>query len=105
MRIGRALGLNVLAEGVETEEELEALSKIGCSRMQGYYLSKPISKQDFEREVASDQARWRMAMAEPASWCPPEEREGDTAPDLDGSPKDDDELLPALAHDARPGRS
>jgi diguanylate cyclase (GGDEF)-like protein len=105
VRIGRALGLNVLAEGVETEEELEALSKIGCSRMQGYYLSKPISKHDFEREVASDQAQWRMAMAEAASWCLPEERGGDAAPDLDGSPKDDDELLPALAHDARPGRS
>lgn len=46
------LGLKVLAEGVENREQLEFLKKNGCSLIQGYYYSKPLSGEkimDFSR--------------------------------------------------------
>lgn len=39
--MGKALGVAVVAEGVETAEQYEFLRAIGCDRMQGYYFSKP----------------------------------------------------------------
>lgn len=41
--MSRTLGVRVIAEGVETEEQLDFLRKEGCDLAQGYYLSKPIS--------------------------------------------------------------
>lgn len=38
-----------IAEGVETKEELEMLKSLGCTLIQGYYFSKPISVVDFEK--------------------------------------------------------
>lgn len=38
-------GLNVVAEGVETEEQKEYLLKYGCDLIQGYYYSKPLSEE------------------------------------------------------------
>ena len=40
-------GMKALAEGVETEETAELLSGMGCDFLQGYYYSKPLSKEDF----------------------------------------------------------
>lgn len=37
----KSLGLISIAEGIETEEELEILKKLGCDRVQGYYLHRP----------------------------------------------------------------
>ena len=37
-----SLGLEVIAEGVETAEQLQYLKKIGCKHAQGYYFSKPV---------------------------------------------------------------
>lgn len=44
--MGRQLGLSVVAEGVESVEELRALAKMGCDEAQGYYLSKPLAAGD-----------------------------------------------------------
>lgn len=44
--MGRQLGLSVVAEGVESVEELRALAKMGCDEAQGYYLSKPLAAAD-----------------------------------------------------------
>jgi diguanylate cyclase (GGDEF)-like protein/PAS domain S-box-containing protein len=41
--LGRALGIPVLAEGVETAQELSALRQAGCNEAQGFYFSKPLS--------------------------------------------------------------
>jgi EAL domain-containing protein (putative c-di-GMP-specific phosphodiesterase class I) len=41
------LGMTVLAEGVETQEQCEWLSQLGCDYLQGYYFSKPLKKEDF----------------------------------------------------------
>jgi EAL domain-containing protein (putative c-di-GMP-specific phosphodiesterase class I) len=36
-----ALGLQAVAEGVETAEQLEVLDDLGCDLVQGYYLARP----------------------------------------------------------------
>ena len=44
-----SLHLNVLAEGVETEEQLAFLRAQGCNEIQGYSFSKPLTADEFER--------------------------------------------------------
>ena len=41
--LGRGLGLQVLAEGVETEGQWACLRRLGCHAMQGYYFGRPLS--------------------------------------------------------------
>ena len=41
VRLGQALGLDIVAEGVEQDAELQALIAIGCSSVQGYALGRP----------------------------------------------------------------
>ena len=38
----------VIAEGVETKEQMQLLDDMGCDLFQGYYFSKPISVSEFE---------------------------------------------------------
>jgi EAL domain-containing protein (putative c-di-GMP-specific phosphodiesterase class I) len=40
--LGEELGLDVIAEGVETEQELRMLTDMGCPRAQGYLLGRPM---------------------------------------------------------------
>ena len=42
-----ALGKEMVAEGVETEEQLAAVKETGITNVQGYYFSKPVSEQEF----------------------------------------------------------
>jgi diguanylate cyclase (GGDEF)-like protein len=42
MKMATSLGLDTVCEGVETEEQVQFLREIGCSKLQGYYYSKPI---------------------------------------------------------------
>ena len=55
IHLGRALGLEVVAEGVETAAHLQALQLAGCSHYQGYYLARPL-----EAEVAVELAHERF---------------------------------------------
>lgn len=45
--LGHNLGLNVVAEGVETEAVFKELKELKCDTVQGYYISKPLKKEDF----------------------------------------------------------
>ena len=45
--LGNKLGIHVIAEYVETEEQKEKLEELGCYWYQGYLYSKPVSLQDF----------------------------------------------------------
>lgn len=51
--LGLSLELEVLAEGVETEEQLQLLLSHGCQAFQGYLFSKPLPIEDFERMLAA----------------------------------------------------
>lgn len=46
VRLVRDRGLRTVAEGVETEEQLERVRAIGCDRAQGYLIGKPVSRED-----------------------------------------------------------
>lgn len=45
--LGKAMGLTVTAEGVETEEQLGILDSDQCHEVQGYFMSRPVDKQAF----------------------------------------------------------
>jgi len=51
MTLGHGLGLEVVAECVETEEQLAFLESNGCDIIQGYYFSKPLEPQDLANYV------------------------------------------------------
>lgn len=46
--MARALELRVVAEGVETRQQMEILQFLGCTRMQGHHFAHPLDPQDFE---------------------------------------------------------
>lgn len=48
VKMAKKLQMPVITEGVETEEQVHTLTKMGCDMFQGYYFSKPISVADFE---------------------------------------------------------
>ena len=48
VNLGRSLGLDVLAEGVETEKQLRYLQELGCDGVQGYYFSPPLPAEAFK---------------------------------------------------------
>ncbi len=47
--MAHSLRLKVIAEGVETEEQLSFLRELGCDEMQGYYFSEPLAEDEFLR--------------------------------------------------------
>jgi len=52
LTIAQTLGLNVIAEGVENQEQLAVLSEDGCDQGQGFLFSKPLSGHDFEQYLS-----------------------------------------------------
>jgi diguanylate cyclase (GGDEF)-like protein len=52
MGIARALRLTVVAEGVETDAQVEVLTRSGCTRAQGYLFGEPMSADDVLRPAA-----------------------------------------------------
>ncbi|PLX85069.1 MAG: hypothetical protein C0617_05090 [Desulfuromonas sp.] len=55
--MGKSLDLKVIAEGVETREQLEFLFARDCNEMQGFYFSKPLAREDFTRLLQEGLAR------------------------------------------------
>ena len=46
INMARALGYNIVAEGIETLEQLNALQVLGCNQIQGYFVAKPATASD-----------------------------------------------------------
>jgi EAL domain-containing protein (putative c-di-GMP-specific phosphodiesterase class I) len=51
IQMGKTLGMDVVAEGVETTEQAEMLMQFGCHSYQGYLFGKPVTVEEFEREL------------------------------------------------------
>ncbi len=49
IELSHGLGKRVLAEGVETQQQLQLLRNIGCDAVQGYFISRPISAEEFTK--------------------------------------------------------
>ena len=49
IEMGKALGYEILAEGIETKEQLEFLKEKQCSLYQGFYKSEPLRAEEFEK--------------------------------------------------------
>ena len=48
INLAESLGMDVITEGVETKQQLQTLTAMGCSHFQGYYFSRPIPVKEFE---------------------------------------------------------
>jgi EAL domain-containing protein (putative c-di-GMP-specific phosphodiesterase class I) len=55
--MGHALGLRVIAEGVETEAHLALLQKQGCDEVQGYLVGRPVPSDRFVDHLARKRSR------------------------------------------------
>ncbi len=55
--IAKSLDVLVVAEGVETESQLQLLKQMGCALVQGYYFSRPLHPSDFEAKYLQNQGR------------------------------------------------
>ncbi len=64
VNLARELKLNAVAEGVETEEQLQRLRALGCDELQGYLLGKPVPADVFEQKYLS------ASPGEIAPWAP-----------------------------------
>ena len=57
IEIAGSLKIPVVAEGVETEGQLKVLRRLGCPLVQGFYFSRPLPADEFERRVIPEMAR------------------------------------------------
>ena len=55
--IGRSLGLSVIAEGVETAQQLDLLRELHCDAAQGYFFSRPMEG-EAARELIAHGRSW-----------------------------------------------
>ena len=51
--LAHKLGLNVVAEGVETPYQMEFLRRVGCEKVQGYLISQPLPAELVEKLIRS----------------------------------------------------
>jgi EAL domain-containing protein (putative c-di-GMP-specific phosphodiesterase class I) len=51
--LAHSLKLSVIAEGVESEQQLQFLERHRCDHMQGYHFSRPLPAEEFERLVVA----------------------------------------------------
>jgi diguanylate cyclase (GGDEF)-like protein len=48
--MAKSIGIKTIAEGVETEDQLDVLMELGCDQVQGYLLGRPVPAQEFENK-------------------------------------------------------
>ncbi len=49
--LAKSLGLTIVAEGVETKEQLEVIENMGCDMIQGYIFDKPLPEEEFVERI------------------------------------------------------
>jgi diguanylate cyclase (GGDEF)-like protein/PAS domain S-box-containing protein len=66
IRMGHALGQQVIAEGVETLEQATRLRELDCDIVQGFYFAMPVAPEAFAALLAGGPPSWAHLFAEPA---------------------------------------
>ncbi|WP_163132055.1 bifunctional diguanylate cyclase/phosphodiesterase [Agarivorans sp. Alg241-V36] len=56
MHMARALNYSVVAEGIETQKQMQILRSLGVDYLQGYYFAKPLAIEQVEQLISSEQA-------------------------------------------------
>lgn len=59
VRLAKKLSIATVIEGIETEEQAAFVKSIGCDQGQGYYYSKPISAEQFTKEILGERYNGR----------------------------------------------
>jgi EAL domain-containing protein (putative c-di-GMP-specific phosphodiesterase class I) len=54
IELAHTLGLEVIAEGVETNEQVALLKEMGCNMAQGYHFTKPLPPEEIPALLTSD---------------------------------------------------
>lgn len=60
--MGHSLGLSVIAEGVETKEQLQLLMELYCDEIQGYIYSKPLTSDQFSEMLLTELQTYKEAI-------------------------------------------
>jgi len=68
--MGRSLGMKVLAEGVETQDQLDHLRLIGCDEVQGYLISRPVPAQAARLMACGEPTALAAQATASAAACP-----------------------------------
>jgi diguanylate cyclase (GGDEF)-like protein/PAS domain S-box-containing protein len=63
IEMGRNLGYEITAEGVETSEQLDILKKLGCQNVQGYLFSKPVTADEISALLHHQYIRPKVILA------------------------------------------
>ena len=64
IQIAKLLSVPVVAEGVETEHQLDTLRHLGCDIIQGYFFSRPVPAKDFEAFILQKKEAMKNAVTE-----------------------------------------
>ena len=64
VELARWMNLSVVAEGVETREQLERIREIGCDYVQGYFFAKPMPSADFEAYLTGQPSAAERALSD-----------------------------------------
>lgn len=57
IRMAKNLKMDIVAEGIETKDQVDFLSEIGCDYIQGYYYARPMPVDAFESFIESNQLK------------------------------------------------
>ena len=62
--LGHSFGMEITAEGVETEEQLAFLRLLGCDKIQGYYFSRPLPGNELEEFLRNFEDTWAIRLSQ-----------------------------------------
>src|SRR5690606_1994531 len=63
IELARAFGMHVVAEGVDSEENLQIIAGLGCNSAQGFYIARPMRSDlvaSWIDKVGSESGRWKV---------------------------------------------
>lgn len=66
IRLGQALGMTIVAEGIEEKQQADYLTANGCHRLQGYFISHPLPARDLDEFLADHELQAEMQSPEQA---------------------------------------